>query len=136
ASAKAMARIDWTRILVDASGFRPTASEAFMPMIPTAIAAPIAAKPTCRFPFMTNIPFLIHQFMRAWNSFWSAEASAARLRFGLRRYPVKRSKAPSPLRSAGPLHRLPFLLGVRRQAQRDSALDCGVIQLSDPKRRR
>src|ERR1700692_2732954 len=46
-----MARIDWTRIFVAAPGFRPTASEAFMPMKPTPRAAPSAAKPTCTFPF-------------------------------------------------------------------------------------
>jgi hypothetical protein len=39
------------------------------------------------------------------NSFWSAEASVARLRFGLASLrPPKESKAPWPLRSAGVLH--------------------------------
>src|ERR1700742_1140400 len=60
ASAKAMARIDWTRILVDASGLRPTASEARMPMMPTAMAAPNAASPTCKFPLMTEFPFSLN----------------------------------------------------------------------------
>src|ERR1035437_3753127 len=50
ASAKAIARIACTRILVEAPGLRPTASEAFMPMNPTPMAAPSAAKPTCRLP--------------------------------------------------------------------------------------
>src|SRR5204863_6709473 len=63
ASANAMARIDCTRILVDAPGLRPTASEAFMPMNPTPIAAPSAARPTCRLPLISanigvNIVFL------------------------------------------------------------------------------
>src|SRR6266436_2470040 len=53
ASAKAMARIDWTRIFVEAPGLRPTASEAFMPMKPTPTAAPSAANPTCRFPVIS-----------------------------------------------------------------------------------
>jgi len=34
ASAKAMARMDWTKTFVEASGLRPTASEAFMPIKP------------------------------------------------------------------------------------------------------
>src|SRR6267143_5555410 len=50
ASAKAMARMDWTRIFFAAPGLRPTASEAFMPLTPTPKAAPSAAKPTCTFP--------------------------------------------------------------------------------------
>src|ERR1039457_1990223 len=50
ASAKAIARIACTRILVEAPGLRPTASEAFMPMNPTPMAAPSAARPTCRLP--------------------------------------------------------------------------------------
>src|SRR5215472_17682011 len=50
ASAKAMARMDWTRIFVAAPGLRPTASEAFMPMKPTPRAPPNAASPTCMFP--------------------------------------------------------------------------------------
>src|SRR3974390_1637079 len=50
ASAKAIARIDWTRIFVPAPGLRPTASDAFIPMNPTPRAAPSAAKPTCMFP--------------------------------------------------------------------------------------
>src|SRR5215471_7090617 len=53
ASAKAMARIDWTRIFVEAPGLRPTASEAFMPMKPTPTAAPSAASPTCMFPVIS-----------------------------------------------------------------------------------
>jgi hypothetical protein len=36
--------------LVEATGFRPTASEAFMPIRPTAMAAPRAARPTSRLP--------------------------------------------------------------------------------------
>src|SRR5215510_11640425 len=47
-----MARMAWTRTLVDASGFRPTASQAFQPIKPTARAAPNAARPTCKLPFM------------------------------------------------------------------------------------
>src|SRR4030095_11063799 len=53
-----MARMDWTRTLVDEPGLRPTTSAAFMPIIPTAIAAPIAAIPTCKFPFMIYLSFL------------------------------------------------------------------------------
>src|SRR5437899_2459269 len=45
-----MARIDWTRIFVAAPGLRPTASDAFMPINPTPMAAPSAAKPTWTFP--------------------------------------------------------------------------------------
>src|SRR5215813_9210273 len=52
-----MARIDWTRTLVDASGLRPTASDALMPIRPTAMAAPRAAKPTCKFPLIVIFPF-------------------------------------------------------------------------------
>src|SRR6266496_2355593 len=53
-----MARIDWTRICVEAPGLRPTASEAAMPIKPTATAAPIAAKPTCMFPIISLLlPF-------------------------------------------------------------------------------
>src|SRR5512135_1122788 len=51
-----MARIDWTRIFVDAPGLRPTASEAFMPMRPTAMAAPNAARPTWRLPIIAFLP--------------------------------------------------------------------------------
>src|SRR5579863_2320524 len=47
-----MARIDWTRIFVEATGLRPTASEAAMPIRPTLMAAPRAAKPTCKFPLI------------------------------------------------------------------------------------
>src|ERR1017187_252106 len=50
ASAKAIARIACTRTLVEEPGLRPTASEAFMPMKPTPMAAPSAARPTCRLP--------------------------------------------------------------------------------------
>src|SRR5688572_392482 len=50
ASAKAMARIDWTRIFVEAPGLRPTAVEAAMPINPTLIAAPSAANATCTLP--------------------------------------------------------------------------------------
>src|SRR5438876_12386863 len=53
ASANAMARIDCTRILVEAPGLRPTASEAFMPINPTPRAAPSAARPTCRLPLIS-----------------------------------------------------------------------------------
>src|SRR4249920_3753460 len=56
ASAKAMARIDWTRIGVAAPGLRPTASDAFMPMMPTAMAAPNAANAMCRLPVMFSCP--------------------------------------------------------------------------------
>src|SRR4029453_838045 len=53
-----MARIDWTRICVEAPGLRPTASEAAMPIKPTATAAPIAAKPTCMLPIISLVlPF-------------------------------------------------------------------------------
>src|SRR5215813_1844592 len=53
-----MARIDWTRIFVEAPGLRPTASEAVMPIKPTARAAPSAAKPTCMLPIISFIlPF-------------------------------------------------------------------------------
>ena len=45
-SAKAVLRIACTRIGVAAPGFRPTASDAFMPMKPTPMAAPRAARPT------------------------------------------------------------------------------------------
>src|ERR1039457_2468163 len=54
ASAKAIARIACTRILVEAPGLRPTASEAFMPMNPTPRAAPSAARPTVRFPVIPS----------------------------------------------------------------------------------
>src|SRR6476469_9578205 len=50
ASAKAMARIDWTSTFVAAPGLRPTAVEAPMPIRPTPTAAPRAAKPTCMLP--------------------------------------------------------------------------------------
>src|SRR6516165_1285395 len=50
ASAKAMARMDWTKTFVEASGLRPTASEAFMPIKPTPRAAPSAARPTVKLP--------------------------------------------------------------------------------------
>src|SRR5215469_14605471 len=53
ASAKAMARMDWTRTFVEASGFRPTASEAFMPIKPTPSAAPSAARPTVKLPVIS-----------------------------------------------------------------------------------
>src|SRR5213592_3304274 len=59
-----MARIDWTRTLVDEPGFRPTTSAAFMPIIPTAIAAPIAAIPTVKFPFMVYLSFLSRRLSR------------------------------------------------------------------------
>src|SRR5262249_39163845 len=48
-----MARMDWTRTFVEASGLRPTASEAFMPIRPTPMAAPSAARPTCRLPLIS-----------------------------------------------------------------------------------
>src|SRR5579859_4064278 len=61
ASAKAIARIDCTRIGVAAPGLRPTASEAFMPMKPTPSAAPSAARPTVRFPLSSaNIGVIIY----------------------------------------------------------------------------
>src|SRR4029077_1023102 len=50
-----MARMDWTRTFVEASGFRPTASEAFMPIKPTPMAAPSAARPTVKFPVISSI---------------------------------------------------------------------------------
>src|SRR5882724_13473772 len=55
-----MARIDWTITAVAAPGLRPTASDAFAPMAPTARDAPTAARPTCRFPSMYLLaPFLL-----------------------------------------------------------------------------
>src|SRR4051812_43883750 len=51
-SAKAVLRIDWTRIGVAAPGLRPTASEARPPMRPTPRAAPRAARPTWMLPPM------------------------------------------------------------------------------------
>src|SRR5690242_19159406 len=69
ASAKAMARMDWTNIFVEAPGLRPTASEAFIPMKPTPMAAPSAAKPTCVFPVISaNIGVSVISFL----SFFSA----------------------------------------------------------------
>src|ERR1051326_124288 len=53
ASANAIAKMACTRIFCDAPGFRTTASEAFMPMKPTPIAAPSAANPTCRLPVIS-----------------------------------------------------------------------------------
>src|SRR5258705_3231617 len=50
-----MARIDWTSTFVDASGLRPTASAALIPIMPTAIAAPNAARPTVKFPFISIV---------------------------------------------------------------------------------
>src|SRR5215813_398401 len=53
-----MARIDWTRIFVEAPGLRPTASDAVMPIKPTARAAPSADKPMCMLPVMSlPLPF-------------------------------------------------------------------------------
>src|SRR5262245_15679667 len=49
--------MDWTITLGDASGLRPTASHAFIPISPTAIAAPSAAKPMCRLPLIVSLPF-------------------------------------------------------------------------------
>src|SRR3981189_1738936 len=48
-----MERIDWTMIDVAAPGLRPTASDAFMPMMPTAMAAPRAARAMWRLPVIT-----------------------------------------------------------------------------------
>ena len=45
-----MARIDCTMIFVEAPGLRPTAVDAPMPIKPTPIAAPSAARPTCKLP--------------------------------------------------------------------------------------
>src|SRR5204863_6845035 len=45
-----MERIDCTSTFVDAPGLRPTAAEADMPISPTPMAAPMAAKPTWMFP--------------------------------------------------------------------------------------
>src|SRR5215469_6803289 len=54
-----MARMDWTRTFVEASGLRPTASEAFIPIKPTPMAAPSAARPTVKFPdIYLFVPFL------------------------------------------------------------------------------
>src|SRR5215470_12946994 len=67
ASANAMAKMDCTKILVDAPGLRPTASEAIMPIRPTLIAAPKAASPTCKFPLI-RVSFLRagnHECVRA-----------------------------------------------------------------------
>src|SRR5882762_5961809 len=62
-SAKAVLRMACTRIGVEAPGLRPTASAPFIPMKPTPIAAPSAARPTCRLPLISanigvNIVFL------------------------------------------------------------------------------
>ena len=43
------------QIGVAAPGLRPTASDAFMPMMPTARAAPRAARPTCRLPVIVFV---------------------------------------------------------------------------------
>src|SRR3954471_1697524 len=45
-----MERIDCTSTFVAAPGLRPTALEADMPIIPTLMAAPRAARPTWMFP--------------------------------------------------------------------------------------
>src|SRR5256885_15333688 len=63
ASANAIVIRDWTKTLVEAPGLRPTASAPFIPMKPTPIAAPSAARPTCRLPLISanigvNIVFL------------------------------------------------------------------------------
>src|SRR5437899_12853038 len=50
ASAKAIDRMDWTKIFVAAPGLRPTAVEAAVPIKPTPTAAPAAARPTWMFP--------------------------------------------------------------------------------------
>src|SRR3954453_16360997 len=52
-----MERIDCTSTFVDAPGLRPTALEADMPIIPTLMAAPKAAKPTWMFP-PTRLPIV------------------------------------------------------------------------------
>src|ERR1041384_702460 len=49
-----MNRLDWTKILVAAPGLRPTAVDGAVPIKPTPMAAPAAAKPTCRFPFTSS----------------------------------------------------------------------------------
>src|SRR5271156_4566199 len=60
ASAKAVIRIDWTRICVAAPGLRPTASDDFIPMNPTPRPEPMAARPTVRLPVSTpNIGVII-----------------------------------------------------------------------------
>src|SRR5580658_4303464 len=60
ASAKAVIRIDWTRIWVDAPGLQPTASEGFLPMNPTPSPEPRAARPTVGLPDSTaNIGAII-----------------------------------------------------------------------------
>src|SRR6188768_526609 len=56
-----MARIDWTMIFVDAPGFRPTAVDAPMPINPTPIAVPSAARPTCKLPVIC----IVLSFVRA-----------------------------------------------------------------------
>src|SRR6266536_3872370 len=53
-SAKAMARMDCTRIFVEAPGLRPTASEALAPINPTPMAAPSAASPTWTLPVIPS----------------------------------------------------------------------------------
>src|SRR5882762_8686767 len=53
-SAKAMARMDCTRIFVAAPGLRPTASDALAPIRPTPMAAPSAANPTWIFPVIPS----------------------------------------------------------------------------------
>src|SRR5215471_14962896 len=50
ASAKAIDRIDCTRIFVAAPGLRPTALDAAIPIRPTLRAAPTAARPTWMLP--------------------------------------------------------------------------------------
>src|SRR5258707_458620 len=59
-----MARMDCTNILVDAPGLRPTASEAFIPINPTPMAAPNAAMPTWRFPLNPAVnEFIVPAFL-------------------------------------------------------------------------
>src|SRR6188768_944977 len=67
ASAKAMARIDCTMIFVDAPGFRPTAMDAAVPIRPTLIAAPNAARATWILPV---IRLSIHSDVGSGPSFW------------------------------------------------------------------
>jgi hypothetical protein len=47
--------MDWTSTFVEAPGLRPTASDAFIPMIPTAMAAPRAANAMCKLPVIVSV---------------------------------------------------------------------------------
>src|SRR4029450_2906576 len=58
-----MARIDCTMILVDAPGLRPTATDAPCPVNPTPIAAPRAARPTCKLPVLVFCPLCVSRVL-------------------------------------------------------------------------